>query len=57
MNRLSLRIWFGAALIVWGLLALVERLGVLPGITSVVWGLLLIAAGGFFLYRFHALQL
>jgi hypothetical protein len=52
MNRLSLRIWIGAALIVWGLLALVERLGILPGITSVVWGLLLIAAGGFFLYRF-----
>ncbi len=52
MNRVNARLWIGAALVVLGLLMLVERFGFLGGITSIFWGLIFAAAGAYFLYRF-----
>jgi len=52
MNRLNARIWIGALLVVFGLLMLVERFGLLRGATSIFWGLIFVAGGAFFLYRF-----
>jgi hypothetical protein len=52
MNRWNARVWVGVGLVVFGLLSLVERFGFLRGVTSLIWGALLLAAGLFFLYRF-----
>lgn len=52
MNRLNARIVIGAALVLTGLLMLIERFGILPGLNSIVWGLIFIAGGVYFLYRF-----
>ena len=52
MNRLSFRVWVGAGLIVLGALMLLERFGIFRGATSILWGLILMAGGAWFLYRF-----
>jgi hypothetical protein len=52
MCRTNFRVILGGALIFLGLLMLLERVGILRGATDVFWGVLLLGAGGFFLYRF-----
>lgn len=52
MRRTNFRVILGGALIFLGLLMLLERVGILRGATDVFWGVLLLAAGAFFLYRF-----
>ncbi len=52
MKQISVRIWVGAGLVLLGMLMLFERFGLFHGITNYFWGLLFLAAGGYFLYRF-----
>src|SRR5512140_347014 len=52
MNRWNARIWIGAGLVVLGLLMLLERFGLFRGVATLFWGLVFLAAAGFFLYRF-----
>lgn len=52
MNQWNSRLWVGVGLIVFGLLLLLERFGIFRGAASLLWGLLLLAGAGFFLYRF-----
>jgi hypothetical protein len=52
MDRWTARVWIGAGLVVLGLLMLVERFGFLRGVTSLFWGLIFLAGGTYFLYRF-----
>jgi hypothetical protein len=52
MPRWNLRIWIGSFLIVLGALLLLERSGLFPGAVAFAWNLLVIAAGGYCLYRF-----
>jgi hypothetical protein len=52
MNRISFRLWIGAGLVLLGTLMLFERFGFFRGVTNFFWGLLLLAGGAFFLYRF-----
>ena len=52
MKRLDFRILFGAALVLLGGLMLLERFGLFTGAASIFWGLIFLAGGGYFLYRF-----
>lgn len=52
MNRWNARIWVGAGLLLLGLLMLVERLGILRGITGLFFGALFLLGGAYFVYRF-----
>jgi hypothetical protein len=52
MNRWSVRVWIGAALILLGLLMLLERFGLFQGVTNLFWGLIFLAGGAWFLVRF-----
>jgi hypothetical protein len=52
MNRWTVRIWIGAGLVVLGLLMLLERFGLFHGATNLFWGLVFLAGGAWFLYRF-----
>jgi hypothetical protein len=52
MSRWSIRAWLGAGLVVLGLLMLLERFGLFQGATSLFWGLVFLAAGAWFIYRF-----
>ncbi len=52
MNRWNPRIWIGAGLVLLGLLMLIERLGILHGLTGVFFGLIFVLGGAYFLYRF-----
>ena len=52
MNRISFRLWIGAGLVLLGVSMLLERFGLFHGVTSFFWGLVFLAAAGFFLLRF-----
>jgi hypothetical protein len=52
MNRSNYRLWIGVGLIVIGLLMFLERFGLFHGVAGVLWGLVLLAGAGYFLYRF-----
>jgi len=52
MKRVDLRIVLGGALIILGLLMLLERIGLLHGATDLFWGAILALGAAFFLYRF-----
>ncbi len=52
MKRLDFRILLGAALILLGALMLLERFGLFHGAAGIFWGLVFLAGGGYFLYRF-----
>jgi hypothetical protein len=52
MNRWAVRVWIGSALILLGLLMLLERIGLFQGVTGIFWGLIFLAGGAWFLYRF-----
>ncbi|MGZ6316664.1 MAG: hypothetical protein ACXWNQ_05340 [Anaerolineales bacterium] len=52
MKQISFRIWIGAGLVLLGMLMLLERFGLFRGITNYFWGLLFLAGGAYFLYRF-----
>lgn len=52
MKNVDFRILIGGALIVLGALMLLQRLGVFPGLVEVFWGVVFLAGGAFFLYRF-----
>ncbi|HEX8991043.1 MAG TPA: hypothetical protein VF784_05145 [Anaerolineales bacterium] len=52
MNNWNSRLWIGIGLIVIGLLMFGERFGLFRGVAGLLWGLLLLAAAGYFLYRF-----
>ncbi len=53
MRRIDFRILIGAALIVLGGLMLLERFGgPFVGATDIFWGLLFLAGGAYFIYRF-----
>ena len=52
MKRLDFRILLGAALVLLGGLMLLERFGLFRGAASIFWGLVFLAGGGYFLYRF-----
>ncbi len=52
MKRVDFRILIGAALILLGGLMLLERMGLFRGATEVFWGVVFLAGGAYFLYRF-----
>lgn len=52
MNRWNSRLWIGISLVVLGLLMFLERFGIFRGVASLLWGLVLLAGAGYFLYRF-----
>jgi hypothetical protein len=52
MKRLDFRILAGAALILGGILMLLDRSGVLVGISNIFWALILAAGAAFFLFWF-----
>ncbi len=52
MKRFDWRIAIGAALVLLGVLMLLERLGLIPGGEEVFGGAIFLAAAAYFLYRF-----
>ena len=52
MKRLDFRILLGAALVLLGGLMLLERFGLFTGAASIFCGLVFLAGGAYFLYRF-----
>ena len=52
MKRMGIRVWVGIGLVLLGLLMLAERLGIFEGLMNLFWGLLFLAGGAYFLYRF-----
>lgn len=52
MKRIDFRILLGAALILLGLLLLLERIGLFHGAADLFWGVVFLAGGAYFLYRF-----
>jgi hypothetical protein len=52
MRKVDYRVLIGAALILLGGLMIMERLGVFRAAVEVFWGLLFLAGGAYFLYRF-----
>jgi hypothetical protein len=52
MKRFDFRIILGAALILLGILMLLERLGLFHGASDLFWGVVFLAGGAYFLYRF-----
>ena len=52
MKRIDFRILLGAALILLGVLLLLERFGLFRGAADLFWGVVFLAGGGYFLYRF-----
>ncbi len=52
MKRIDFRILVGAALILLGVLMLLERLGLFHGASDFFWGVVFLAGGAYFLYRF-----
>lgn len=52
MNRVDARILIGGGLVLMGLLMLGERLGIFHGALEFFWGLVFLAAAGYFLFRF-----
>jgi hypothetical protein len=52
MNRINFRILIGGALILLGILMLLERFGIFRGATDIFWSVIFLAGGVYFLYRF-----
>ncbi len=52
MKRIDFRILAGAALILLGALMLLERIGLFHGASDFFWGVVFLAGGAYFLYRF-----
>ncbi len=52
MKQTSFRLWIGAGLVLLGVLMLSERFGFFHGVTNFFWGLVFLAGGAYFLYRF-----
>ncbi len=52
MKRIDFRIVLGAALILLGGLMLLERFGLFRGASDFFWGVVFLAGGAYFLYRF-----
>lgn len=52
MKRIDFRIILGAALILLGILMLLERIGLFHGASNIFWGVVFLAGGAYFLYRF-----
>ncbi len=52
MRRLDFRVLAGAALILLGVLMLLERIGLFRGAANFFWGVVFLAGGAYFLYRF-----
>lgn len=52
MKRLDFRILLGAALVLLGVLMLLDRFGLFHGAADVFWGLVFLAGGAYFIYRF-----
>ncbi len=54
MNRWNLRIWLGGGLVVLGILMLLQRFGLFPGLTGIFFGLLFLAGAAWVLIYFAA---
>ena len=52
MNNWNYRLWIGVGLIVLGVLMFGEQFGLFRGVANLLWGLVLLAGAGYFLYRF-----
>ncbi len=52
MKQINFRIVFGAALILLGLLMLLERIGLLRGAASLFWGAILLVGAAYFIHLF-----
>ena len=52
MNRSNVRVFIGGALVLLGVLMLLERLGVIRFAVAIFWGVLFFLVGAYFLYRF-----
>ena len=52
MNRINFRILIGGALILLGVLMLLERFGIFRGATDIFWSVIFLTGGAYFLYRF-----
>ena len=54
MKRFDFRILIGAGLILLGVLMLLERFGIFHGVADFFWGVVFLAGGAYFLYRFSS---
>ena len=52
MKRLDFRILLGAALVLLGILLLLDRFGIFHGAADLFWGVVFLAGGAYFIYRF-----
>jgi hypothetical protein len=52
MNRNNVRFFIGGALVLLGVLMLLERFGIFQAAVEIFWGVIFLAAGAYFLYRF-----
>ena len=52
MNRSNVRVFIGGALVLLGVLMLLERLGVIRFAVAIFWGVIFFLVGAYFLYRF-----
>jgi hypothetical protein len=52
MNRINFRILIGGALILLGVLMLLQRFNIFSGAVDIFWGAIFLLGGAYFLYRF-----
>jgi hypothetical protein len=52
MNRSNIRVFIGGALVILGVLMLLERIGVIRFAVAIFWAVLFLLVGAYFLYRF-----
>ena len=52
MNRSNIRVFIGGALVLLGVLMLLERIGVIRFAVAIFWAVLFLLLGAYFLYRF-----
>ena len=52
MNRINFRIFIGGALILLGVLMLLQRFNIFSGAVDIFWGAIFLVGGAYFLYRF-----
>ena len=52
MNRINFRIFIGGALVLLGVLMLLQRFNIFSGAVDIFWGAIFLVGGVYFLYRF-----
>jgi len=52
MNRINFRVLIGGALVLLGVLMLLQRFNIFSGAVDIFWGAIFLVGGAYFLYRF-----